>query len=71
MKLGVIGFGNMGGAIVRGALKRGTLRKEDVNVYDILDAKNAEAAELGLRISADDEALYAESDIILLAVKPQ
>ena len=28
MKLGVIGFGNMGGAIVRGALKRGTLRKE-------------------------------------------
>lgn len=39
MKLGVIGFGNMGGAIVRGALKRGTLRKEDVNVYDILDAK--------------------------------
>ena len=44
MKLGVIGFGNMGGAIVRGALKRGTLRKEDVNVYDILDAKNAEAA---------------------------
>ena len=71
MKLGVIGFGNMGGAIVRGALKRGTLRKEDVNVYDILDAKNAEAAELGLHISADDEALCAESDIILLAVKPQ
>lgn len=71
MKFGVIGFGNMGEAIVRGALKKGTLRKEDVNVYDVMDAKNAEAAELGLHISANEEALCAESDMILLAVKPQ
>lgn len=71
MKFGVIGFGNMGGAIVKGALKRGTLVKEDINVYDILDEKNAEAAELGLNVCRDDEALCAESDIILLAVKPQ
>lgn len=71
MKFGVIGFGNMGGAIVRGALRKGTLRKEDINVYDILDIRNSEAEELGLHISADDEALCAESDVILLAVKPQ
>lgn len=71
MKFGVIGFGNMGGAIVKGALAKGTLKKEDINVYDILDVRNEEAAELGLHISADDEALCAESDIILLAVKPQ
>ena len=71
MKLGVIGFGNMGGAIVKGALRKGTLRKEDVNVYDILFAKNTEAAEMGLNVCADDEAVCAESDIILLAVKPQ
>ena len=71
MKFGVIGFGNMGGAIVRGALKKGTLKKEDVNVYDILDIRNQEAAELGLHVCADDEAVCAESDIILLAVKPQ
>ena len=71
MKFGVIGFGNMGGAIVRGALKKGTLKKEDINVYDILDIRNSEAEELGLHVCADDEALCAESDIILLAVKPQ
>jgi pyrroline-5-carboxylate reductase len=71
MKFGVIGFGNMGGAIVRGALRKGTLKKEDINVYDILDIRNQEAAELGLHVSANDEALCAESDIILLAVKPQ
>ena len=71
MKFGVLGFGNMGGAIVRGALARGTLKAEDVNVYDILENKNDEARALGLHISADDEALCEESDIILLAVKPQ
>ena len=71
MKFGVIGFGNMGGAIVRGALNKGTLRKEDVNVYDILDERNKEAAELGLHVCSDDENLCAESDMILLAVKPQ
>ena len=71
MKLGVIGFGNMGGAIVRGALRKGTLELEDINVYDILEERNEEARELGLHVSADDEAVCAESDIILLAVKPQ
>ena len=71
MKLGVIGFGNMGGAIVRGALKKGTLKLEDINVYDILEVRNDEARELGLHVSADDEAVCAESDVILLAVKPQ
>ncbi|MBR0373558.1 MAG: pyrroline-5-carboxylate reductase [Mogibacterium sp.] len=71
MKFGVIGFGNMGGAIVRGALAKGTLRAEDVNVYDILENKNEEARALGLHVSADDEALCKESDIVLLAVKPQ
>ncbi len=71
MKFGVIGFGNMGGAIVKGALAKGTLKAEDVNVYDIVEAKNDEAKALGLTVCADDEALCAESDVILLAVKPQ
>lgn len=71
MKLGVIGFGNMGGAIVKGALAKGTLAKEDINVFDILDVRNEEAKALGLHVSADDEAVCRESDIILLAVKPQ
>lgn len=33
MKFGVIGFGNMGGAIVKGAVASGVLAKEDVLVY--------------------------------------
>lgn len=71
MKFGVIGFGNMGGAIVEGALKKGTLKAEDVFVYDIVDAKNKEAAELGLNVCSGVEDLCESSDMILLAVKPQ
>ena len=34
-KIGVIGCGNMGGAILYGALESGVLAKENVYVYDI------------------------------------
>lgn len=61
----------MGGAIVRGALAKGTLKAEEVNVYDILETRNAEAEALGLTVCSDDETLCAASDVILLAVKPQ
>ncbi len=71
MKFGVIGFGNMGGAIVEGALKKGTLKAEDVYVYDVVDAKNREAAALGLNVCGGLEELCEASDMILLAVKPQ
>ena len=34
-KIGIIGCGNMGGAILYGALEIGVLDKENVYVYDI------------------------------------
>ncbi|MEI3221590.1 MAG: NAD(P)-binding domain-containing protein [Dorea sp.] len=34
-KLGIIGCGNMGGAILYGALESGVIAKENVYVYDI------------------------------------
>ena len=34
-KIGIIGCGNMGGAILYGALESGVLDKENVYVYDI------------------------------------
>ena len=34
-KIGIIGCGNMGGAILYGALKSGVLPKENAYVYDI------------------------------------
>ena len=71
MKLGVIGFGNMGGAIIRGAVGKGAVAKEDVYVYDSWEGKNQEAREFGLQVLGSEEEVAAQSDVILLAVKPQ
>lgn len=71
MKFGVIGFGNMGGAIVKGAVASGVLAKEDVLVYDIKASARKAAEEFGLKVAKDDEDVAANSDVTLLAVKPQ
>lgn len=70
-KIGFIGCGNMGGAILYGALESGVLPKENAYVYDINPAMMEKAESWGVNLCADDEDVCAKSDIILLAVKPQ
>jgi pyrroline-5-carboxylate reductase len=70
-KLGIIGCGNMGGAILYGALESGVIAKENVFVYDINPAMREKAAGWGVTLSADDAQVCRNADIILLAVKPQ
>lgn len=70
-KIGIIGCGNMGGAILKGALASGVLAPEQAYVYDISPAAMEMAKGLGVNLAADDEDVCAKSDIILLAVKPQ
>ena len=70
-KIGIIGCGNMGGAILKGALASGVLAPEQAYVYDISPAAMEAAKNLGVNLAADDEEVCAKSDIILLAVKPQ
>lgn len=71
IKFGVIGFGNMGGAITKGAVNAGYLSKEDVYVADIKEEARQKAKDFGLTVVKDDEELAAKSDIVLMAVKPQ
>lgn len=70
-KIGIIGCGNMGGAILYGALESNVLKKEDVYVYDIAPAMMEKAESWGVNLAKDDEEVCKNSDIILLAVKPQ
>ena len=70
-KIGFIGCGNMGGAILFGALESGVLPKENAYVYDINPARMEKAEGWGVNLCADDEDVCAKADIILLAVKPQ
>ena len=70
-KIGIIGCGNMGGAILYGALESGVLNKENVYVYDINPTMMEKADGWGVNLADNDEDVCEKSDIILLAVKPQ
>jgi len=70
--LGVIGAGNMGEALIRGALKAGVMQRSRI----IASRRDSEALQelqesLGVATTTDNAALLASSDIVLICVKPQ
>ena len=70
-RLGFIGVGNMGEALVRGLLKAGTARPEQI----LLSARRKERVEelqklYGVRGGSNAEVALG-SDVVVLAVKPQ
>lgn len=68
MKLGVIGFGNMGSAIVVGLLEKKIFKKKQIFVYDI-DRNKLKKSKLNVK--KNNEEVVKNSDIILLSVKPK
>ena len=69
--LGVLGFGNMGQAIVRGLVDTGTLAASSIRVFDVDSEKVAQAKELGAVEAASPAELASDSGVLLIAVKPQ
>ena len=70
MKLGVIGAGNIAGAIVNGVVKAGVIAPSDIVVSDIYDGKLAPLRELGVATTLSNVEAVADADVILLAIKP-
>jgi pyrroline-5-carboxylate reductase len=70
IKLGFIGVGNMGGAIIRGLVRGGHVTPENLIFYDPDPARQAQMAELGVE-AALDNAEVMHSPVVMLAVKPQ
>ena len=72
-KIGMIGVGNMGGAILRGMIASGYVAAEDVMAcLHSEEKRQALAAEiLGLTCTTDAKVLAQECRMIVLAVKPQ
>ncbi|MFM7135073.1 MAG: pyrroline-5-carboxylate reductase [Planctomycetota bacterium] len=68
-RLVIVGAGNVGQALVRGAVLSGLAAPSEIAVVDTDPARVAESVAQGLR-AADEEAV-ASCDILLLAVKPQ
>ena len=72
MKIGFIGCGNMGSAMLRGILEAGTYRKEDFIVCEKSeDAKKRVEKEFQIRTTESCRAVVEFADIIFLTVKPQ
>ena len=70
MKLGFIGAGNMGSAIIRSAIASGIVQAENITVAD-RDAVKLEAlkSEFGLRISKENTDCL-DCDMVFFCVKP-
>lgn len=67
-KIGFIGAGHMACSIISGLLKAG-FNADSIRASD--PAENPQSRQLGIKITADNQALAKWSDIIILAVKPQ
>ena len=70
-KFGVLGAGNMGTAIAEGAVRAGRFAPEQVLMFNRSEEKRAAHAAKGYAVTGDYTEIYAESEILLLAVKPQ
>ena len=71
-KLGIIGIGNMGEAIVKGILNKNILRADDIIIYDKLEEKAKKVSDIyGVGVAKSNSLLAKLSETIILAVKPQ
>ena len=71
-RVGFVGGGNMGEALVRGLTKTGLMPAEHLMMADVRTERLDELKRLyGVSVASDNVTLVRRSDVILLAVKPQ
>ncbi len=70
MKLGVIGCGKMGTALVGGAIRAGIVASADVTGYDPFEPSRLSFGEKTGAVASADLARLAGCDILLLCTKP-
>jgi len=72
VKVGFIGAGNMGGALIKGIMKGDTDKKYEIFACDInRKALDRLAAETGIMPCKDAVELVNVSDIVFISVKPR
>ena len=72
MKIGFIGSGNMGGAMMRGILASGKCAADEIMASDTLaGALTAIEEAMGIMTSMDNKIVASFADVVFLAVKPQ
>jgi len=71
MKIAVIGYGNMGSAVVDGWLSNEICKPSDLLVFKIDAKKDKRLEDEGIQTTVNNYKLLKEQNILLLAVKPQ
>lgn len=69
MKIGIIGYGNVGRTFCEGVTKAKFVDRADIYVYNRGDARRIEAEKYGFKVCADASELFEKADIVLIAVK--
>lgn len=71
-RIGIIGLGNMGSAIIKGLLSSGVVLRQNILGYDHRpEPRNYLNTEFGVHVTNSCDELVGESDCIILAVKPK
>jgi pyrroline-5-carboxylate reductase len=71
-RVGFLGAGNMGEAMIKGLIQAGLVPAASIGATDARPDRLADMAkQYGIGTFPDNPALVAESDVIILAVKPQ
>lgn len=72
MKVGFIGCGNMGGAMMSGMIRSGVCAKNEIMASDKMESLLAKRKdELGIETTTDNGEVVDFADVLFLAVKPQ
>ena len=72
IKLGFVGCGNMGKAMLSGVLESGKCEKDDIIASAKTDSSRDKIkAEYGVMVASDNKEVARFADILFLAVKPQ
>jgi pyrroline-5-carboxylate reductase len=71
-RVGFLGAGNMGEALIKGLVTAGVVPGDRLTVTDVRAERLTQLREqYGVRAGADNRALARDSDVIVLCVKPQ
>ncbi len=72
MKIGFIGCGNMGTAMLSGILRQGICKKEEVIVSDLsLERLSYIKEKMGVETTSDNKEAASSAEIVILSIKPQ
>lgn len=72
MKIGFIGCGNMGSAMIGGILKKGIFPKDEIIVSNLTEEGSRKSREkLGVVTTLDNREVVRRAKLVVLAVKPQ